>query len=230
MTDINLWKSSGLNWRWFSLRKICICFFWMPRHVPTQGCGHFSHLSEVELIARGLGSAPPVSGWKFSLTKFILLHKIRGHWHSRPSHLSCVLIISHFGFSLFGPLKGSLASCNLSCAIRTFLSKIIMTVATSLVAASRLPLLEAPEIKKNKQTTFYLFWLCQVLVAACESFSCGMRELVPSSGIKPGSPALGQSLNQWTTSEVLQKFFTMKISWKINRINKRTQKCWKGST
>lgn len=84
LRDTNLWKSSGLNWRWLSLRKICICFFWMPRHVPTQGRGHFSHLSKVELIAGGLGPAPPDTSWKFSLKKLILLHKIRGHWHSRP--------------------------------------------------------------------------------------------------------------------------------------------------
>ena len=59
--------------------------------------------------------------------------------------------------------------------------------------------------------TIYLFiWLCQVLVMASRIFSCimqtlscGLWDLVPWPGIRPGSPALGaQSLNHWTTREV----------------------------
>ena len=38
---------------------------------------------------------------------------------------------------------------------------------------------------------------------AAPGFSCGMQDLVPWPGIKPGPPALGaQSLNFWTTREV----------------------------
>ena len=60
----------------------------------------------------------------------------------------------------------------------------------------------------------YLFiWLFRVLVAACRIFvvvygifscvlwtlSCGMWDLVPWSGIEPGSPALGAwSISHWT--------------------------------
>ena len=50
----------------------------------------------------------------------------------------------------------------------------------------------------------YLFWLCQVLVVACELLveAC-MQDLVPQPGIEPGSPALrAQSLTHWTTREV----------------------------
>ena len=54
-----------------------------------------------------------------------------------------------------------------------------------------------------KYLFIYLFWLHQVLVAACRIFlvaargllSCGMRDLVPRQGIEPGPPAFGaQSL------------------------------------
>ena len=50
----------------------------------------------------------------------------------------------------------------------------------------------------------YLFiWLHWVLVVARRIFSCSMGDLVPSSGIEPGSPTLGaQSLGRWTTREV----------------------------
>ena len=49
----------------------------------------------------------------------------------------------------------------------------------------------------------YLFtWLHWVLVAACRIFSCGMWDLVPWPGIKPGSPALMQRLSHWTIKEV----------------------------
>ena len=44
---------------------------------------------------------------------------------------------------------------------------------------------------------YYLFWLGQVLVAAC------MGDLVAQAGIEPGTPALGaRSLTHWTTREV----------------------------
>ena len=42
-----------------------------------------------------------------------------------------------------------------------------------------------------------------ILVAACGIFSCGMWDLVPWPGIKPGPPELGaRSLSHWTTREV----------------------------
>ena len=52
-------------------------------------------------------------------------------------------------------------------------------------------------------------WLCQVLVATCRIFSCGlwtpicsMWDLVLWPGMEPGPPALGaRSLSHWTTSE-----------------------------
>ena len=44
---------------------------------------------------------------------------------------------------------------------------------------------------------------CGIFVVACRIFSCGMWDLVPWPGIKPGPPALGgRSLNCWTTREV----------------------------
>ena len=57
---------------------------------------------------------------------------------------------------------------------------------------------------------FFLIWVPWVLVVDCEFFSCsmqtlscGMRDLVPRPGIKPGPPALGaRSLSHWTTREV----------------------------
>ena len=50
----------------------------------------------------------------------------------------------------------------------------------------------------------YLFsWLCYVLVVAFRIFSCGMWDLVPRPGNKPGPPAFGvRSLSHWTTREV----------------------------
>ena len=72
--------------------------------------------------------------------------------------------------------------------------------------------------------SFYLFvkksffiWLCQIFAAACELFSlcCGMkgslviaRDLVPTPGIKPGSPTLeARSLSYWTTRQVPPPLF-----------------------
>ena len=46
-----------------------------------------------------------------------------------------------------------------------------------------------------------------LLVVACELFSCSMWDLVPWPGIEPGPPALGAwSLSHWTTREVLGAF------------------------
>ena len=43
-----------------------------------------------------------------------------------------------------------------------------------------------------------------IFLTACGIFCCGMWDLVPWSGIKPGPPALGvQSLSHWTHREVL---------------------------
>ena len=52
-----------------------------------------------------------------------------------------------------------------------------------------------------------MIWLCQVLVAACGTFSCGTRtlshglwDLVPWPGLKPRPPAQGtRSASHWTT-------------------------------
>ena len=45
-------------------------------------------------------------------------------------------------------------------------------------------------------------WLHWVLVVACMVFSCGMWNLVPSSGTEPGHPVLGaQNLSLWTSRE-----------------------------
>ena len=62
-----------------------------------------------------------------------------------------------------------------------------------------------------KSYFLFLIWLHQVSVAACRIFnlrcgmqilSCGVWDLVPWPGIKPGPPALGaQSLSHWTTGE-----------------------------
>ena len=42
-----------------------------------------------------------------------------------------------------------------------------------------------------------------LFVLAVLGLSCGMRDLVPRPGIKPGPPALGMwSLTRWTTREV----------------------------
>ena len=50
---------------------------------------------------------------------------------------------------------------------------------------------------------YLLIWLCQVLGAACQLFSCSTWDLVPWLGIKPRPPALGAwSLSHWTTREV----------------------------
>ena len=54
---------------------------------------------------------------------------------------------------------------------------------------------------------FWLHWVSvaawRIFVVSCEMFSCSMWDLVPWSGIKPRSPALGVwSLNHWTTREV----------------------------
>ena len=47
------------------------------------------------------------------------------------------------------------------------------------------------------------FYLHQVLVAACEIFSCNMWALAPQPRIKPGPPALGgESLSHLITGEV----------------------------
>ena len=63
---------------------------------------------------------------------------------------------------------------------------------------------------------FWLFWVLKKYAFICLSalgLSCGMWELVPQPGIKPGPPALGVwSLSHWTTREVpgysvLMKFF-----------------------
>ena len=53
----------------------------------------------------------------------------------------------------------------------------------------------------------YLFvWLLWVF-AACELFSCGVWDLVPQPGMKPGPPALGaRSLSHWTLREVHVNF------------------------
>ena len=62
----------------------------------------------------------------------------------------------------------------------------------------------------------YLFtWLHRVLVAACGIFSCGMWDLVPRPGIKPGSPALiVQRLIPWTIREVPRSsFLQFKTDW-----------------
>ena len=51
---------------------------------------------------------------------------------------------------------------------------------------------------------FFFFWLCQILVAAWEIFSCSLWDLVSWSGIKPRPSALGMwSLRDWTTREIL---------------------------
>ena len=66
----------------------------------------------------------------------------------------------------------------------------------------------------------YLFiWLHWVLIAACRIFSCRMRDmwdLVPWSGIEPGSPTLGvQSLGHWTTREVPLLHFLLTFTAKL---------------
>ena len=51
---------------------------------------------------------------------------------------------------------------------------------------------------------FFFFWLCQILVAAWQIFSCSLWDLVSLSGIKPRPSALGMwSLRDWTTREIL---------------------------
>ena len=46
-------------------------------------------------------------------------------------------------------------------------------------------------------------WLCQVLVVAGGTLSCGRWDLVPGPGREPRPPALGaQSLGHWTSREV----------------------------
>ena len=63
-------------------------------------------------------------------------------------------------------------------------------------------------------------WPIQLIPKPCEGFlknifiylavpglSCGMRDLVPWPGIKPGPPALGaQSLSHWATREVPRSY------------------------
>ena len=55
-----------------------------------------------------------------------------------------------------------------------------------------------------KNIYFYLFtWLHRVLVAACETISWSMWDLVLQPEMKPGPPAWGVwSLRHWTTGEV----------------------------
>ena len=60
----------------------------------------------------------------------------------------------------------------------------------------------------------FIYWLCQVLAVALRIFnlhcsiqnhffSCSMWDLVPSTGIEPGPPALGVwSLSHWTIKDV----------------------------
>ena len=56
----------------------------------------------------------------------------------------------------------------------------------------------------------FIYWLCQVSVAAHGIFSCGIQtlgcgmwDLVPWPGIEPRLPALGvQSLSHWTATKV----------------------------
>ena len=63
--------------------------------------------------------------------------------------------------------------------------------------------LDATTLKKIFIFIYLLIWLCPILVAAHEIFSCGMWDLVPPSGIKPRLPALGmQSRSHWTSSKV----------------------------
>ena len=43
---------------------------------------------------------------------------------------------------------------------------------------------------------------------ATPGLSCGMRDLVPRSGLEPGSPALGaQTLSHWTPRDTPGGFF-----------------------
>ena len=45
---------------------------------------------------------------------------------------------------------------------------------------------------------------CNLFIAACRIFSCGLQDLVPQPGIKPVPPALGVwNLTHWTTSHFL---------------------------
>ena len=62
----------------------------------------------------------------------------------------------------------------------------------------------------------YLFIYLPVPGLSCGSrdLSCGIRDLVPWPGIKPGPPALGAwSLNHWTTKEVPQTLCFSRIMW-----------------
>ena len=55
----------------------------------------------------------------------------------------------------------------------------------------------------KSRTRLSHFYLHQVLVAACELFSCNTWDLAPQPRIKPGPPELGaQSLSHLTTGEV----------------------------
>ena len=62
-------------------------------------------------------------------------------------------------------------------------------------------------IAQKKHCSFFkkyifIYSAAEVLVAACEIFSCSMWDLVPPLGIQPRPPALEmQSLSLWTTSE-----------------------------
>ena len=70
---------------------------------------------------------------------------------------------------------------------------------------------------------FFFFLLGRVLVAAhgifdlrcsMQTLSCGMWDLVPRPGIKPGPPALGMwSLSHWTIREVPQGVFKWQGLW-----------------
>ena len=61
----------------------------------------------------------------------------------------------------------------------------------------------------------YVFiWLLWVLAVACGIFSCSIWNLVPWPGIESQPPASGaQSLNCWTTWEVLEKLFKVVCIW-----------------
>ena len=54
----------------------------------------------------------------------------------------------------------------------------------------------------------YLFFGCARFSFSMRTLSCGMQDLVPQPGIKPGPPALGvRSLTHWTTREVPPNIF-----------------------
>ena len=68
---------------------------------------------------------------------------------------------------------------------------------------------QCPQVYHSLHQSHLFIWLCLVVFAAHRLFRFGMRDLVPSTGIKSRPPALGAwSLSHWTIREIPSPILT----------------------